>query len=84
MYKVIYHHYHKQNYCNVILNSTGKNMIANVYYQIIIMFYCQIMFYCNPAYTANCPVNLLSYQTISTINDKRVLRIDMNFVHLYV
>ena len=30
MYKVIYHHYHKQNYCNVILNSTGKNMIVNV------------------------------------------------------
>ena len=30
MYKVIYHHDHKHNYCNVILNSTGKNMIANV------------------------------------------------------
>ena len=29
MHEVIYHHYHNQNYCNVILNSTGRNMIAN-------------------------------------------------------
>jgi hypothetical protein len=35
------------------------------YYQILIMFYSQIMFYCNPAYTANCPsefIKLPNYQ----------------------
>ena len=54
MYKVIY--YHKQNYCNVLLNSTGTNMIANV----IIMFTVT-----QAAYTANCPsefIKLPNYQ----------------------
>jgi hypothetical protein len=68
MYKVIFHHYHKQNYCNVIRNSTGKNMIENVLlsnnYNVLL------------SNNVNCPVpvNLLSSQTISTITvtDKRV------------
>jgi hypothetical protein len=73
MYKVIYHHYHKQNCCNVIYTQFNRQKYDSKCFTIkIIMFHSQIIFTVIQHTLLSVPVNLLSYQPINTITDKRV------------